>query len=104
MNAAQLGELRLDGTRAGERRDREVVVVERLAIRPSGVDRKQRPALLLRVELAQAFLVAAILDVEHAAPHGIEEIGDDADDARGVEHVHRLAAVGRRDPHRGVLP
>jgi hypothetical protein len=55
------------------------------------------------VELAQTLLVAAILDVELAAPYGIEEIGDDADDARGIEHMDGLAAVGRRDPHRGVL-
>ena len=42
--------------------------------------------------------------VEQLAPHGVEQVGDDADDARRVEHVDDRLRVLRRDPHRGVLP
>ena len=66
-------------------------------------DGEQRPARLLRVDGAQPLLVGARLGVEVAALFGIEQPGDDADDARGVEDVHGRLRVGGRDPHRGVL-
>ena len=69
----------------------------------AAAQRQQRTALLLRVQLAQPLLLLAVLDVELAAPDGVEQVRDDADDAGGVDHVHRLAAVGGRDPDRRVL-
>ena len=59
--------------------------------------------LLLGVEVAQPLLVGAVLDVEPLAPLGVEQVGDDADDARGVEDVDDRLRVRGRDPHRGVL-
>ena len=82
---------------------RQLVVLERLAVRARGGERQQRPALLLGVLHAQPLLLLAVLGVERAAAHRVEQVGDDADDARGVEHVDGLTAVGGRDPDGGVL-
>ena len=92
--------------RAGERRHRQV----RRTRRRSRFARAPRRAassglrLALRVLLAQPLLVLAVPRVELAAALRVEQVGDDADDPRRVEHVDRLAAVLRRDPHRRVLP
>ena len=66
-------------------------------------ERQQRLALLLGMEVAQPLLVGAVLGVEPHPPLGIEQVGDDADDARGVEDVHDRLRVRGRDPHRRVL-
>ena len=67
------------------------------------IEGKQRLALLLRVEVTESILVGAVLAVEPNAPLRVEQIRDDADDARRVEDVHDRLRVRRRDPHRGVL-
>ena len=66
-------------------------------------ERKQGLALLLAVQLPQLVLRCAVLLVEPLAPLGLEQVGDDRDDARGVEDVQRRLAVGGRDLHRRVL-
>ena len=48
------------------------------------------------MERAQAVLIDAVLRIEPGLALRVEEIGDDADHPRGVEHVHsRLAVLGR---------
>ena len=66
-------------------------------------ERQQRPPLLLGVLLAQPLLLArgSRRRARRGAPGRAGR--DDADDAGGVEHVHGLAAVRGRDPHRRVL-
>ena len=44
--------------------------------------------ILLRVLDAQALLQLAVLRVERAAPHRVEQVGDDADHAGRVEDVN----------------
>src|SRR5207253_2307524 len=84
---AQRRELRLDDPCAGERRRGQVVERQLLTVRARLLDGKERLPLALRVLVAQAFLIVAVLRVEAAAPFGIEQVGDDADDARRIEHV-----------------
>ena len=55
------------------------------------------------MQRAQALLIGAVLRVEPHAPFRVEQIADHSDDARGVEHVQRRAAVLRRDPNGRVL-
>ena len=88
---------------AGERGHGQLGVLELLAVRPRRVERQQRPALLLGVLRAQPLLLLAVVGVERRPADRVEQVGDDADDAGGVEHVHRLAAVRGRDPHGRVL-
>ena len=100
---AQRREIGLDEPAAGELRHGQVVEGHPLAVLARPREREQRLALLLGVEVAQSLLVDAVLAVEPRAPLGIEQVGDDADDARGVENVHDRLRVRRRDPHRRVL-
>ena len=63
--------------------------LDRRPVRARRGEREERLALLLAVELAQLLLLGAVLVVEPHAPLGLEQVGDDADDARGVEDVQR---------------
>ena len=99
----QLLQGRCNRPRAGERGHRQLVVGERLAVRAGRVERQQRPPLLLGVLHAQPLLLLAVVGVERLAAYRVEQVGDDADHARGVEHVHGLAAVDGRDPDGRVL-
>ena len=51
-------------------------------------ERQQRLAVARRVLLAQPVLQLPVLGVERRAALPVEQVRDDADDARGVEHVH----------------
>ena len=65
--------------------------------------RHQLDLLPLLVRLDQLLLLATVLGVEVVAPLGVDQPFDDADAARGVEHVDRRLLVGRRDLHGRVL-
>ena len=99
----ELRERRLDRTHTGERGHRRIVVLEQLTVGARRVERQQRPALLLRVLNTQALLLLPVVGIENAAANRVEQVGDDADDAGGVEDVHRLAAVRGCDPDGRVL-
>ena len=100
---AERGEVGLDQAAAGELRHGQVVERDAVPVRARLRERQQRLALLLGVQVAQPILVGAVLGVEPHAPLGIEQVGDDADDARGVEDVDDRLRVRGRDPHRRVL-
>ena len=100
---AQDREVGLDDAAAGERRRGQIREVDAVPVGARLLEREQRLPRLLLVLDAQPLLELAVLLVQRLSPRGVEELGDDADHARGVEHVHRRRAVGRRDPHGGVL-
>ena len=52
---------------------------------------------------AQLLLKGEVVALEPIPPAVVQQVGDDTDHARGVEHVHRRAVVRRRDAHGGVL-
>src|SRR5205085_3088141 len=87
---AQRLEIRLDSAHAREWRLRERIEVKPPAAFPGGIERQQL-ALSRRVLRAQLFLQRAVVAVELGAPARVEEVGDNADDSRCVEHVHRRA-------------
>ena len=93
----------IDLARAGERRPRQVVEREHCAVRARLGQREQRPLQLLRVLTAKPLLELAVLDVEGCSAGGIEQAGDDVDDAACVEDVDRLGGVLGSDLHRRVL-
>ena len=65
--------------------------------------REQRLAPFLGVQTAESLLIGAVLGVEPRPAIAVEQIADDADDARRVEDVHGRLAVLGRDPHGRVL-
>ena len=89
---AQLG---LDGSHALERRLRQLVEAEWLRVRTRPGEREQRLAVALGVLDAQPLLRRTVLLVEPQLADRVEQVGDDADDARGVEHVHASAGCRR---------
>ena len=99
------GELRLDDAQPGEAGRLEVVGVpldRRLALARAR-QREERLALLLAVELPQPLLRGPVLVIQALPPLRLEQVGHDADDPRGVEHVQGRLCVRRRDPDRSVL-
>ena len=102
-HAAQPGQVRLDGSDAGERRDGQVVERDPVRVRAGLLDGQQGTLPRVLVLFAQAFLIGAVADGQRLGPVAVEQVGDHADDAGRVEHVNGGAVIGRGDPHRGVL-
>ena len=102
---AQRRDRLLGDPQAGERGRREILCLP-LDARPASsrfADREHRLARLLRVERAQPVLLHAVLGVEPRAALAVQQVADDADDARRIEDVHGRLVVLGGDANRGVL-
>ena len=102
---AQLRHRGLDGPGADERRHGAILRPprNRCSIRPSGAQCEERLPLLLGMEHAQSLLLGTVRPVELGPALAVEQLGDDAGDARSVEHVNRGLRELGRDLDRRVL-
>ena len=85
---AQKGEVGLDDPRAGELRHLQLVERDPFLVRARLRNRQQRLAVTFGVLRTQPFLQLRVLLLERHSPARVEEVGNDPDDTRGVEHVH----------------
>src|SRR5205823_4046186 len=96
----QRREVRLDEAATGELRHGQIVERDPKPVLARPRERQQRLPLLLRVEIAEALLLGAVLAVEPLAPHRIEQVGDDAHDGRDV--VAPPISSGSSIPRRSI--
>src|SRR6266540_2075316 len=98
---AQRLERRLGEAHAGERRGDDVLELDAMPVFARLRDRQQGLAFLLRVLVTQPILKIAVVRCELLASNRVEQVRDDSDDARRVEHVHNGLRILRSDLHGG---
>ena len=99
----QRGQIGLDDPRAGELRSLEGVELDLLAVLSRGLDRDERLPVALAMAGRGLLLLLPVLAVERGAALVVQQVGDDADDAGGVEHMDGRVRVDGRDLDRRVL-